>query len=106
MKHKISSRAVLFASVVFAGVGSQWLFAPMAAAQSRSLPTFEVDKAWPKLPAGMKVGDASSFSADAQDNIYLIHRPRTLKGDDLKNAAKPVVVFDSNGNYLRAWGGE
>ena len=61
MKHNNPSRAVLLASVVFAGVGSQWLFAPGAAAQTRSLPMFEVDKAWPKLPAGKKVGDASSF---------------------------------------------
>jgi hypothetical protein len=54
----------------------------------------------------MKVGDASSFTADAQDNIYMIHRPRVLKGDDLKNAAPPVMVFDAGGNYVRGWGGD
>jgi DNA-binding beta-propeller fold protein YncE len=102
MKHKNTHRLVLLASV--AAVAG--LFVQPAAAQQRSLPTFEVDKAWPKLPAGKKVGDASSFSADAQDNIYLIHRPRTLKGDDLKNAMKPVVVFDAAGNVVREWGGE
>ncbi len=104
MKRRNLTRAVLLASVTAVAVGG--LFVQPAAAQGRSVPTFEVDKAWPKLPANMKIGDASSFSADAQDNIYLIHRPRTLKGDDLKNAAKPIVVFDSSGNYLRAWGGE
>jgi len=95
------NRLVLLASV--AAVAA--VVAQPAAAQ-RSLPTFEVDKAWPKVPAGMKVGDVSSFSADAQDNMYLIHRPRTLKGDDLKNAAPPVMVFDQGGNYLRGWGGK
>ena len=99
---KYLSRAVLLASV--AAVAG--LFVQPAAAQTRSLPTFEVDKAWPKLPAGKKVGDASSFSADAQDNIYMIHRPRTLKGDDLKNAMKPVVVFNSAGDVVREWGGD
>jgi len=95
------NRLVLLASVAaVAAVVAQ----PTAA--QRSLPTFEVDKAWPKVPAGMKIGDVSSFSADAQDNMYLIHRPRTLKGDDLKNAAPPVMVFDKDGNYTRGWGGD
>jgi len=104
MKRRNSRRAVLLASVTAAALGG--LFVQSAAAQTRSLPTFEVDKAWPKLPAGKKVGDASSFSADAQDNIYMIHRPRTLKGDDLKNAMKPVVVFNQAGDVVREWGGE
>ena len=90
MKRRNLTRAVLLASVTAVAVGG--LFVQPAAAQGRSVPTFEVDKAWPKLPANMKIGDASSFSADAQDNIYLIHRPRTLKGDDLKNAAKAIVA--------------
>src|SRR5947207_2306549 len=87
MKRRNLTRAVLLASVTAVAVGG--LFVQPAAAQTRSLPMFELDKAWPKLPANMKIGDASSFSADAQDNIYLIHRPRTLKGDDLKNATIP-----------------
>ena len=67
---------------------------------------FEVVKDWPKLPANMKVGDASSFAIDAQDNVWMIHRPHTLKGDAQKMAAKPVVVFDAAGNVLKQWGGE
>jgi len=103
MKHL--SRAVLLASV--AAVAAGGLFVQPAAAQTRSLPTFEVDKAWPKpLSDGKKIGDVSSFTADAQDNIYLIHRPRVLKGDDLKNAAPPVLVYDKDGNFQRGWGGD
>jgi hypothetical protein len=79
-----------------------------AAAQSppaRNVPIFEVDKLWPKsLPAG-KLGDASSFAIDAQDNVWLLHRPRSLKGDDLAKAAPPIVVFDAAGNFVKAWGG-
>ena len=42
------------------------------------LPTFEVDRTWPKVPAKWKLGDVSSFAIDAQDNVWLLHRPRTL----------------------------
>jgi len=67
------------------------------AAAAAKMPIFEVVKDWPKLPANMKVGDASSFAIDAQDNVWLIHRPHTLKGDAQKQAAKPVVVFSPAG---------
>ena len=43
-----------------------------AAAQSpsaRGVPVFEVDKSWPKSPPPSKLGDASSFAIDAQDNV-------------------------------------
>jgi len=79
-----------------------------AAAQSpsaRGVPVFEVDKSWPKSPPPGKLGDASSFAIDAQDNVWLLHRPRTLKGEDAAKAAPPIVVFDAAGNFVRAWGG-
>src|SRR5215469_8834288 len=75
-------------------------------AQGRSLPTFEVDKNWPKVPAGMKIGDVSSVAIDAQGNAWLLSRPRTLKGDDKAHAAPPITIFDPNGNYIRGWGGD
>jgi DNA-binding beta-propeller fold protein YncE len=74
--------------------------------QTRSLPTFEVDKAWPKVPAKWLVGDASSFAVDAQDNVWLLHRPRTLlKPEEVSRRAPAVVVFDAAGNFVKAWGG-
>ncbi|SRR6266567_8118205 len=106
MKRKTLNRAVLLASVVAAGVGGAGLFTSGAAAQTRSLPTFEVDKAWPKVPPQWKLGDASSFAVDAQDNVWLLHRPRTLKPEQAAMAAPPVLVFDGAGNYLKSWGGE
>src|SRR6266849_6776802 len=75
-------------------------------AQSRSLPTFEVDKTWPKVPAKWKLGDASSIAIDAKDNVWVLHRPRTLKPEQAAMAAPPVIVFDSAGNYIKAWGGD
>src|SRR5207249_11246987 len=68
---------------------------PFAQAQSRSVPTFEVDRSWPKVPPQWKLGDASSAAIDAKDNVWVLHRPRTLKPEDKSKAAPPVVVFDT-----------
>ncbi len=105
MKRFCFGRAVLIASFVGAGAGYGLLGAPAAAQTTRALPTFEVDKVWPKVPPQYKVGDASSFAVDAQDNVWLLHRPRTLKDPDFSMAAPPVMVFDPAGNFIKAWGG-
>jgi DNA-binding beta-propeller fold protein YncE len=109
MKRSDISRAVLMASVIVAGAGGNCLFSMQAAAQApatRSMPMFEADPSWPKVPAKWKLGDASSFAIDAQDNAWLLHRPRTLKPADAAMAAPPVMVFDQAGNNIKAWGGE
>ena len=103
-------RLALLAGLVSAGVAGVVRvgdLAPPVAAQARSLPTFEVDKAWPKLPPNRKVGDPSSFAIDARDNVWLLHRPRTLlKPEEAKMATPPVTVFDSAGTFVRGWGGD
>src|SRR5262245_47810459 len=73
--------------------------------QTRSLPTFEVDRSWPKVPQQWKLGDPSSMAIDAKDNVWVLHRPRTLKPEEASKAAPPVIVFDTAGNYIKAWGG-
>ena len=96
--------ATLTASAVV-GVAATCLLASNAAAQNHSIPAFEVDASWPKVPEKWKLGDASSFAVDAQDNVWLLHRPRTLKPEQAAMAAPPVVVFDAAGNFVKAWGG-
>jgi DNA-binding beta-propeller fold protein YncE len=101
-------RAVLVASLVVAGSESNWLFGTEAAGQTaalRSMPVFEAAAGWPKVPARWKVGDQSSFAVDAQDNVWLLSRPRTLKPEQAAMAAPPVMVFDTAGNFIKAWGG-
>jgi hypothetical protein len=95
--------AALLAAAAIQSVG---LTTNAAAQSGRSLPVFEVDKSWPQLPPQWKIGDVSSFAADAQGNIYLLHRPRTLKDPDFAKAAPPVLVFDQSGKFLRGWGGD
>ena len=66
-------------------VAAACIVATPAGAQSpkpRAVPTFEVDASWPKVPPQWKLGDASSVAVDAQDNVYVLHRPRTLKPED------------------------
>jgi hypothetical protein len=96
--------ATLTASAIV-GVAATCLLASNAAAQNHSIPTFEVDASWPKVPEKWKLGDASSFAVDAQDNVWLLHRPRTLKPEQAAMAAPPVMVFDAAGNFVKAWGG-
>jgi DNA-binding beta-propeller fold protein YncE len=76
-----------------------------AAQQAPALPTFAVDPSWPKVPDRYKLGDISSIAIDAQDNAYVLHRPRTLKPEDAAHAAPAVVAFDPAGNFIKSWGG-
>ena len=104
MKRNFLNGVVLSALVSAAG---GWALAPASAAPAqRSLPTFEVDKSWPKVPPNMKIGDVSSIAVDAQDNIWTLNRPRTLKDADKAMAAKPIVIFSANGDFIRQWGGD
>jgi hypothetical protein len=91
--------------LVLCAVVSVLIIAGRAHAQTRSLPTFEVDRSWPKVPMQWKLGDPSSIAIDAKDNVWVLHRPRTLKPEEASKAAPPVIVFDTAGNYIKAWGG-
>ena len=99
---KVMLAAVGVVAGFFAGTAAA---ADAAPAQSRAMPMFEVDAAWPKIPPKWKLGDASSIAIDAQDNVYVLHRPRTLKIEEAAMAAPPVIVFDGAGNYVKSWGG-
>jgi len=110
MNRKDVSRAVLAGVIVITGADLKWvsraaLHAQATPARTHSLPIFAVDRAWPRVPAKWKLGDASSFAVDAKDNVWLLHRPRTLKPAEAAMAAPPVIVFDTAGDFIRAWGG-
>ena len=90
------------------------LFAQGSTSQA---PYFEVDPLWPKpLPNHWVLGSTIGVSVDAQDHIWIVHRPGSVD-DNFKAAAMtppvgrcctpapPVLEFDQNGNLLRHWGG-
>ncbi|MES2605421.1 MAG: hypothetical protein V4603_10825 [Pseudomonadota bacterium] len=71
----------------------------------REVPQFAVDPGWPTLPANWKLGIVSSVAIDAQDHVWVLHRPRTLEGAEAAQAAPPVLEFDNAGNFIQGWGG-
>ena len=57
---------VLFGVLTLAAVASaEWFSLSHVTAQTPSLPIFEVDPNWPKVPERWKLGDPSSFAIDA-----------------------------------------
>jgi DNA-binding beta-propeller fold protein YncE len=69
-------------------------------------PTFEVDPGWPKIPNDWILGITSGLAIDADNNIWVLQRPRTLAPEDVPHAAPPVLVFDIAGNFIKGWGGD
>src|SRR5579863_1785446 len=80
-------------------------------------PRFEVDPMWPKpLPNHWVLGQTIGVSADAKDNIWIIHRGGSLEpkesyaltnppGSTCCLPAPPVLEFDQAGNLVGHWGG-
>ena len=106
-------KRLLFAAAVFAtsaislvAAGLLAIGNPTSVQSVRTgVPKFEPEPGWAKVPTKWKLGDLSSIAIDAQDNVWVLHRPRTLSPTDLPLAAPPVLEFDSAGNFLQAWGG-
>jgi hypothetical protein len=83
----------------WAGMGSS-----VAQTVSEPVPVFAVDPGWPKIPNGWSLGLVSKISIDRHGNIWVIHRPSTVSAG--KTAAPPVLEWDAEGKFIRAWGGQ
>ena len=88
-----------------------------AAPTATSVPRLEVDPFWPKpLPNKWILGQVSGVAVDRRGHIWIVQRPRSLSDRELGAqqkpawstccvAAPPVIVFDQEGDVVRAWGG-
>jgi len=85
--------------------GGQFMITAQDAAATAAMPAFEVDATWPRLPNDWVMGDPSSIAVDRHDNVWVLHRPRTVPAEKKDHAAPPVLEFDKNGKFLQAWGG-
>jgi len=106
MRSSVGLAAILLASLV-----------SLSAQQRASVtaPAFEIDPFWPKpLPNHWVIGSTIGVSVDAQDHVWIIHRPQSVdenfKAADLKlgvccKVAPPVLEFDQEGNLVGSWGG-
>jgi DNA-binding beta-propeller fold protein YncE len=87
------------------------------AASNAESPAFKVETSWPKpLPNNWILGQVGGMTTDAQDNIWVFQRPRSLTDDEKGAALTPprskccvpapsVLVFNPAGDLVESWGG-
>lgn len=92
------------------------LFASVS--QAAEVPKFQVDPSWPKpLPNNWIIGQPAGIAVDADDHVWVVHRPASLTDDEKAASFSPprtkccvpapqVLEFDQAGNVLRSWGGK
>jgi DNA-binding beta-propeller fold protein YncE len=114
MKRYLYGGVTLLAIAGALGVGSRMLGKTNG---EGTAPKFEVDPFWPKpLPNHWRIGMTIGISIDAQDHIWVIHRPKTIVAGELHAEAKPpmseccvkappIIEFDKDGNVIGSWGG-
>jgi DNA-binding beta-propeller fold protein YncE len=118
-KRKLAYAAALSAGIIGLGVG-QAVLQHQAEAQGSSVqaPRYVVDPLWPKpLPNNWLLGWTIGAWVDEQDHIWIIHRGagglhNNERGAELSppiaeccRTAPPILVFDTDGNLVRSWGG-
>jgi DNA-binding beta-propeller fold protein YncE len=120
MKRNVAIGTGLLALLVALGL-TQSVLQRTAAAQAKGgvqAPRFEVDPMWPKpLPNHWIYGNVIGVGIDSKDHVYIIHRgagslePKEVyattnpPSSECCVPAPPVVEFDAEGNFVRAWGG-
>jgi hypothetical protein len=97
-----------------------WQFQGDAVAVNKGSPRFTVDPDWPKpLPNNWLVGQVAGVAVDRHDRIWIVQRQSTLTADERGadpappnpvrsvccNRAPAVMVFNRDGDLLKAWGG-
>jgi len=106
-------------TLVVAAVAVLGITAAIAAPQGKNGngPRYVVDPFWPKdLPGNLLLGQVAGIAVDNQDNVWVLHRPKSLT-DDEKGAQKTppatrccqpapsVLQFSPDGRLLKSWGG-
>jgi len=116
---KVLVGSSLIALLAALGIAQQQL-ERTASAQSKGAvqaPRFEVDPMWPKpMPNHWLLGNTIGVGIDSRDHVYIIHRGATLEEKEVYASANPpasecclpappVLEFDADGNFVKAWGG-
>ena len=105
MSLKTGARFALLSVVMVAAVGHALVGAAQKSSPSGTMPVFQVDPAWPKLPNNWVVGVVSSVNVDRHDNVWIFHRPRSVQEGMKDRAAPPVLELNADGQFVTAWGG-
>jgi DNA-binding beta-propeller fold protein YncE len=117
MKRNIYLGAAFIALLVALFIGQRML-EKATSVQGKAVvmaPRFEVDPLWPKtLPNHWYIGMTIGVGVDAQDHVWIVHRPDTLSANEAAadqktgaccSKAPPILEFDQSGALLRSWGG-
>ena len=120
MKRNVAIGTGLLALLVSLAFG-QNVLQRTAEAQAKGVvmaPRFEVDPMWPQpLPNHWIYGNVIGVGVDKNDHVYIIHRgagslePKEVyattnpPSSECCVPAPPVVEFDADGKFVRAWGG-
>lgn len=83
MSTKSQLLLVLYGAAVIAVGGVVGASAAVAQSGQSGAPAFRVDPDWPKpLPNNWQIGQVAGIAVDRNDNIWIVHRPRTLTDDE------------------------
>ena len=87
-------------------------------ADSDGIPVFELDQSWPKRPFPNQwvFGNVAGMAMDANDHLWVIHRPLSVTLSNDYAALDPpageccrpfpaIIEFDPSGEVVQAWGG-
>ncbi len=79
----------------------------LAAVTAAPTVRYEEVKDWPRLPAGVQMGEAAGVAVDANGHVFVFHRPGrgfdTAATETLTEA--PVLEIDAGtGRLIHAWG--
>jgi sugar lactone lactonase YvrE len=109
MNRKRRSDFVVAATCFMLAIASATLYP--AKAEAQSVPKYEFDPFWMKLPENWVVGALGGACVDSRDHLYILHRQESLteshlEGRNMKRGtmAPPVIEFDPNGNLVNHWG--
>jgi len=119
MKRNVAIGTILAALLGALGIGQGLLERRADALQNGGgkvqVPRFEVDPTFPKpLPNHWYQGMSIGVGVDANDHIWIVHRPDSVnpieaaadsKTGECCAKAPPILEFDQQGTLLRHWGG-
>ena len=120
MKRNLLIGAMFVGLLAVLGAGQSLLLQTTSAQSSNGgnvqVPRFEVDPTFPKpMPNGWYQGMSIGVDVDAQDHIWIVHRPDSVSAIEAAadektgtccSKAPPILEFDQQGNLLRHWGGQ
>jgi DNA-binding beta-propeller fold protein YncE len=98
-------RTTLGLAVFLSAALAVMLVAQSGSAPPGTHPKFQVEPGWAKVPSKWQFGQVASVAIDEKDHVWVLQRPDTLAPEEKPRAAPPLVEFDTNGNFVQAWGG-